>query len=69
MLITADPHRDFLNEDERREEWLNSRPVCDCCGHPIQDEYCWEVDGDTMCEECWEEYVKDNFRRPVEEVY
>ena len=56
-----------LNRHEREvEAWLRSRPVCDSCGEPIQDEYMYEINGDKLCEECWNEYVKDEIRTVIE---
>lgn len=44
-------------ELERR---LASRPVCEDCGKPIQDDFYFEVEGDILCEECMHgRYCKD----------
>ena len=32
MIFTDDPLSDFDRYDRQQEEWLNSLPVCDCCG-------------------------------------
>ena len=38
MIPTDNPLHDFYVHDSEETEWLNSRPVCDECGEPIQDD-------------------------------
>lgn len=64
MIFTDDPLSDFDRYDRQQEEWLKSLPVCDCCGEPIQDEYCYEINGDLICEDC----LDMHFRKAVEDV-
>lgn len=58
--------REFERREREKEEWLKSRPVCDRCGDPIQDEGMYKIDGYVFCEECWEEYAKENFWEEIE---
>ena len=52
-MYTDDPFRDFAEHDARGREWLASRPLCDCCGEPIQEDlaYIFPKIG-TWCERC-----------------
>ena len=59
---TDDPHKDFDRWDRQREEWLESRPVCDGCFNPIQDDHYYDINGEKMCEDCLIHY----FRRVIE---
>ena len=52
MYYTDDPDRDFLHHDAAQQRELERLPVCDECGEPIQDEYCYEVDGRLICDDC-----------------
>ena len=64
MIFTDDPLSDFDRYDRQHEEWLNSLPVCDCCGEPIQDDFCYEINGDMICEDC----LDMHFRKAVEDI-
>ena len=49
-----------------QEEWLNSRPVCDRCGEPIQDDYYFYMGAnEQLCEDC----MIANYRVPIEEEW
>ncbi len=68
IMYSSDPVRDFEEHDREAEKWLNSRPICDMCGHHIQEDYYFDADGDTLCERCFNEYfVRDNFLKYIEE--
>lgn len=58
MTITADPLRDFERNEEEKEKWLASRPVCDSCGEPIQGEKKYNIDEYVMCEGCAMEFLE-----------
>ena len=49
---TDNPLADFDQWENEQEKWLRKRPKCDCCGRPITDDYCFEMGGDIICEEC-----------------
>ena len=53
----------FDRHDAEQEDWLDRRPKCEECGHPIQDEYLFEIDGNLYCESC----VKVLFRKETED--
>ena len=50
---------DFLDHwseyNRQQEEALAKRPKCDCCGEPIQTEFCFKVGNKIYCEDCMEE--------------
>lgn len=50
------------HEREQAKE-LERLPVCYECDEPIQDEVCYEFDGELLCLEC----LKDNHRRRTED--
>lgn len=64
MLFTDDPIADFNQHDAEQQEWLESRPKCSYCEEPIQDDYCYEIDGEYVCEEC----LNDNHRKLVDNI-
>jgi formylmethanofuran dehydrogenase subunit E len=49
---------DFDRYDTKEIERLSKLPTCAECGEPIQDDYCYEIDGEIICEEC----LNDNYR-------
>jgi formylmethanofuran dehydrogenase subunit E len=61
MYRTDDPYDDFLRHDAEQQAWLDSLPRCAICGEPIQDEYCYEINGENICEEC----LYENYRKAV----
>jgi formylmethanofuran dehydrogenase subunit E len=63
MYYTDDPVADFLRYDAEREEKLEKLPRCSECDEPIQDEFCYEINGELICEECMSAY----HRKPTEQ--
>lgn len=59
-MYTDNPINDFLAHDLEQEEQLEKLPKCGQCGKPIQDEFLYEIDGETLCEDC----MKDIYRMP-----
>ncbi len=41
--------------DAEQERKLQALPKCSECGEPIQDEYCYEIEGKYICEHCMSE--------------
>ena len=58
MLRTNDPYRDFEMYEAEKERWLRSQPVCSHCGEHIQDENCYVVNDEIICEDCMEKHFK-----------
>lgn len=59
---TDDPVADFNRHEHRKQKWLDSRPVCDHCEDPIQDDHYYLINGDNICPDCMETY----FRKEVD---
>lgn len=64
MIFTDDPLSDFDRYDRQQEEALDKRPVCCYCGEPIQDDFCYEINGEYFCEDC----LDMHFRKAVEDI-
>ena len=58
MIITDDPAADFARHDAEQEAWLAKLPVCYECGHPVQDEHCYLINDEVVCQDCLENYHK-----------
>lgn len=51
----------WARHEEEKERWLESRPICRCCGEHIQDEPVIHPDtGEEFCPECWEELMEED---------
>ena len=53
-----DPVADFYCHDHEQAKRLAELPVCDCCGHPIQDDHYYLINGDNICPDCLENYYR-----------
>lgn len=40
------------------ERSLDRRPVCIECEEHIQDEYCYQINGEIICEDCLKAYYR-----------
>ena len=48
---------DFWREhDAEQEERLSRLPMCSKCSEHIQDECCYFIDGEYICESCMDNY-------------
>lgn len=54
VMWTDDPIADFERYDAEQQAQLDKLPVCCECDEPIQGEYCYEINGEYICEECLE---------------
>lgn len=63
MYYTDDPIADFHRYDAEKEAELEKQPTCYECGYKIQDEYCFEYNGECICEKC----LIDNHRKNTED--
>lgn len=59
MFLTGDPERDFQRHEAEQERELNKRPVCYECDEPIQEDECYEINGELICPKC----LKENHRK------
>lgn len=57
--------QNHLIQERERSIWLDSRPVCDWCREPIQDDYLYHVGGDMLCQSCFDDYV-EHIREEIE---
>lgn len=51
-----DNYSQWEAHEAEAERWLASRPVCSECNEPIQDDDCYEFNGDLICPHCLETY-------------
>lgn len=52
---TANLNVDIDNREREQDRWLNSRPMCNICKEPIQEEWCWMLMCDPdfyVCNDC-----------------
>lgn len=55
VLRTEDPVADFDRWDTEQNRRLESLPECADCGEPIQDDHCYEYNGEYICPRCNED--------------
>lgn len=58
MGFTDDPIKDFERYERRKQQWLDSLPVCEHCNEPIQDENLMDFEGTLYHLECAEREFK-----------
>lgn len=51
-MWTDDPITDAERHIAKQEEELERLPKCVCCNNPIQDDYCYEINDELICQEC-----------------
>ncbi len=64
FYYSDDPIRDYDRYDTYRERELKKRPRCSDCDNPIQDDYCYVINDEPICEDC----LKSNYRKAVEDL-
>lgn len=64
MAWTDDPIADFERHDAEQERKLEQLPRCSECDEPIQDDFCYEINDEYICEKC----LKDNHRKAVDDI-
>ena len=62
-MYTPDNYDQFKRHDAKQEAELDRLPRCSECDQPIQDDFCFEVNDELICEEC----MHDNHRKCVED--
>lgn len=63
MYRTDDPIADFDRWDADREAEEARLPICYACGNRILDDYCYQIGGEIICEEC----LLENYRKLTED--
>lgn len=53
----------FNAYSEQQETALAKLPECSECGQPIQDEFCFEINDELICNRC----MRDNHRKAVDD--
>lgn len=51
-MSCPDNYSQWEEHEQKQEAWLKTRPVCGYCGEPIQDDFCYEINGEYFCEMC-----------------
>lgn len=59
-----DPVRDYDRYDAEQEKKLEDLPQCSECDKYICDDYCYEFDGEIICEDC----LHDNHRKDTDSL-
>ena len=63
MFYTDDPIADFHRYDAEKQAELDKRPTCHECGEKIQEDFCYEINGECICERC----LNKNHRKHTED--
>ena len=63
MGYSDNPAADYDRYDAERHAEESKLPKCSCCGEPIQDDYYFEINDETICESC----LIDNHRKRTED--
>ncbi len=58
MYYTDDPIRDYERYSLEQEEKLNRLPRCSECDEPIQEETCYEINDEYICERCMQDHIR-----------
>lgn len=64
MFYIPDYHDKWAEHSRQQEEMANRLPKCCDCGETIQDDYCFVINGEILCERC----LKDNYRKATEDL-
>lgn len=55
---TDDPVADYDAYDRAQEAEMERLPICCECGQRIEDEFCYQINDEVLCETCMEQYKK-----------
>lgn len=56
MCYIPDYYDNWSEYNRQQEEALKRLPQCDICGEHIQDEHCYKLDDEIICEACMGEF-------------
>lgn len=62
MNYCPDVYDQWCRHEAEQQKRLKEFPVCGYCDEPIQDTFYYEIEGETICEDC----LKTHFRKRVE---
>ena len=51
-MNVPDNYDAFCWHEAKQERWLEKLPKCSECSEPIQDEECYELNGELYCNKC-----------------
>lgn len=68
MYRTDEPLEDFIRYENELDKIQALLPTCCECGEKIQDDYLYEINDMTVCEECLENNYKKETSDYVEEL-
>lgn len=54
-----DNYSQWEEHERKKETWLARRPECADCGHNIQDEQAYYINGVFVCQDCMSSYLVD----------
>lgn len=54
-----DNYSQWEAHERKKEAWLSRRPECADCGHNIQDERAYYINGVFVCQDCMSSYLVD----------
>lgn len=60
-----DVYTQWQSRERRQKAWLRKRPVCAYCEEHIQEDYCYEINGECVCSVC----LDREFRKATEDFY
>ena len=60
---TDNPLQDYYNFETQQEKALQKLPLCNECGEHIQDDYCYVINDEVICEDCM-----SNYRKPIDDL-
>lgn len=63
MFYSDDPIADFERHDAKQQSELEKLPRCSECDEPIQDDFCYEINDELICDNC----MRDNHRKSVDD--
>lgn len=63
-MYIPDNYDMWARHDAEQEIELQKLPKCDKCKKPMQDEYCYDIEGEYICEDC----LKKHYRVSVEDL-
>ena len=64
MCYVPDYLDQWSEHNRQQEEALNRLPKCCECNEPIQDDYCFEINDEFVCERC----LIENYRKSTEDL-
>lgn len=58
MYRTDDPIADFARWDAEQESFREQLPLCVECGNHIEDDFCYEINSEYICQDCLDRNYK-----------